>query len=183
MLVILPLNYKTRSCTGRAGLRTPSVLLHMFLGLLCTRTGSLKSPTSMGSVTRTTSSFQPYVLSSPDKRTASKSIFRREDPSRQRGIWVQWHLLQWQASSDAGSRLGPRLWPSVCWPLRRTKCRVKPARSLQGSGAGCCFFLHICKATADFGTLSGVSFFGEIMLKYLWGPGPLQVGFKETTVN
>jgi hypothetical protein len=33
---------------------------------------SSKSPTSMGSVTRTISSFQPYVLSSPGKRTPSK---------------------------------------------------------------------------------------------------------------
>lgn len=43
---------------------------------------SLKSLTSMGSVTRTIGSFQPYVLSSPGERTASSSIFWSEDPTR-----------------------------------------------------------------------------------------------------
>jgi hypothetical protein len=108
----------------------------MFLGLPCTRAGSLKSPASMGSVTRTISSFQPYVLSSPDKRTALKNIFWREDPSRQRGPGSSDTCSNDRQALMQAASWGLRLWPSVYWLLRRTKCWVMPARSLQGSGAG-----------------------------------------------
>lgn len=65
-----------RSCAGRAGPQTPSVTRRMFPGLPGTRTGSLKSPTSMGSVTRTISSFWPYVLSSPIKGLIQKHLLK-----------------------------------------------------------------------------------------------------------
>lgn len=58
LALVDPASSSTCSCDSRAP------------GLL-----SLKSSTSIGSVTRTISSFQPHVLSSPGKRTASKSIF------------------------------------------------------------------------------------------------------------
>lgn len=163
---------QARGCAGRTGPQTPSVVLHMFLGLPATRTGSLKSPTSMDSVTRTISGFQPYVFSSPHKRIASKSIFWREDPSRQRGTGVQRHLLQWQTSLSAlmhAASWGLKMWPSVCWPLMRTKWWVMPASSLQGSDADCSFLLYICNAMAGFWVPRSVSYFGEIMLECLPG--------------
>lgn len=67
---------QVRSFAGRAGPQTPSVILHMFPGLSGTRTGSLKSPSSMGSVTRTISSFWPYVLSSPIKGLIQKHLLK-----------------------------------------------------------------------------------------------------------
>lgn len=68
--------FQGRSYTDKADPKTPSVILHMFLGLPGTRTGYLKSPTSMGSVTRTISSFQPYVLPPPSKDRFKKHLLK-----------------------------------------------------------------------------------------------------------
>lgn len=56
------------------------------------------------------------MSSLPHQRITSKSIFWREDPSRQRGTGVQWHLLQWQTGLSAPMHAASwelKMWPSL----------------------------------------------------------------------
>lgn len=87
------------------------------------------------------------MSSLPHQRITSKSIFWREDPSRQRGTGVQWHLLQWQTSLSASmhaASYGLRMWPSLTtdrsWQPHGEWCLPGPCRGQVQTAPSFCTF-------------------------------------------
>lgn len=155
MLVILPVNYKTGAV--QAGLASEHPLSPSTCSRDCCALGlglSRALPQWAQSPGQSTA-FSLMSSPPPTKRLLQKASFEGRIQVDREG----------PGSSAACSNDRQALIESatLCWWLRRTRCWVMPANSLQGSGAGCCFLLQVCKAMADLWILSGIRWFGEIM--------------------
>lgn len=170
MLVILPVNYKTGAV--QAGLASEHPLSSSTCSRDCCALGlglSRALPQWAQSPGQSTA-FSLMSSPPPTKRLLQKASFEGRIQVDREGPGSSATCSNDRQALIQSENWGLGLWPSVCWWLRRTKCWVMPASSLQESGAGCCFLLHICKATTDFWILSSVRWFGEIMLEHPPGP-------------